>query len=102
MQDQNFVVEMTLGKIPPEVYQKLGKAETEYTQAQMAAGKLTQLLVTGDHKRYWLIFDVADKDELLDVLQGFPLHDYFDYTIHPCLDMVAASARGVTDPNLQD
>ena len=100
MQEQNFVVEMKLEKIPADAYQKLGRAEMEYTQAQMEAGKLTQLLVTTDHKRYWMVFAVEDKDELMSVLQGFPLHAYFDYTINPVLDMVAASTQGVTDPNL--
>ncbi|MGI9308452.1 MAG: muconolactone Delta-isomerase family protein [Gammaproteobacteria bacterium] len=98
--EQNFVVEMSLGTVPPDAYQELGHAEMEYTQEQMAAGKLTQLLVTKDHKRYWMVFAVRDEGELRAVLEGFPLHRFFDYSIHPVVDMVAASAAGVTDPNL--
>jgi muconolactone delta-isomerase len=98
--EQNFVVEMSLGNIPSDVYQELGRAEMEYTQDQMAAGKLTQLLVTTDHKRYWMIFAVNDEEELRSILEGFPLHRFFDYSIHSVADMVAASAAGVTDPNL--
>jgi len=101
MTEQNFVVEMSLGKIPSDVYQELGRAEMEYTQDQMAAGKLTQLLVTTDHKRYWMVFAVTDEDELRSILKGFPLHSYFEAAIHPVADMVAASASGNTDPNLQ-
>jgi muconolactone delta-isomerase len=101
MSEQNFVVEMSLGEVPPDAYQELGRAEMEYTQAQMEAGKLTQLLVTNDHKKYWLVFAVKDEHELKSVLEGFPLHKYFDYSINPVLDMVAASAAGVTDPNLE-
>jgi muconolactone delta-isomerase len=100
MSEQNFVVEMSLAKVPGDKYQELGRAEMEYTQQQMEAGKLTQLLVTTDHKRYWLVFAVSDEEELRSVLEGFPLHRYFDYTVHSVLDMVAASAAGVTDPNL--
>ena len=99
-QEQNYVVEMTLRDIPPDVYQERGRAEMEYTQEQMAAGKLTQLLVTENHKRYWMIFAVDDAQELQTVLQGFPLHDYFDYKCHAVLDVVHASKAGVTDPNL--
>jgi len=101
MSEQNFVVEMSLGPIPPDVYQERGRAEMEYTQDQMAAGKLTQLLVTTDHKRYWMVFAVKDEKELRSVLEGFPLHDFFDYKINPVADMVAASAAGVKDPNLK-
>jgi len=101
MTEQNFVVEMSLGTIPSDVYQEHGRAEMEYTQDQMAAGKLTQLLVTKDHKRYWMVFAVTDENELLSILEGFPLHSYFESDIHPVADMVAASASGVTDSNLE-
>ena len=101
MQEQNFVVEMSLGTIPRDVYQKLGRKEMEYTRLQMTAGKLTQLLATDDYKRYWMVFAVADESELRSVLEGFPLHQYFAYAIHPVRDMVAASAAGITDPNLE-
>lgn len=101
MTEQNFVVEMSLGEIPRDVYQERGRPEMEYTQDLMAAGKLTQLLVTADHKRYWMVFAVTDQDELQSILEGFPLHDFFDCSIHPVTDMVAASAAGVTDPNLK-
>jgi len=101
MTEQTFVIEMSLEKIPGDVYQERGQAEMEYTQDQMAAGKLTQLLVTKDHKRYWMVFSVTDEDELRSILEGFPLHSFFDYSIHPVADMVAASASGVTDPNLE-
>jgi len=100
MSEQNFVIEMSLRDIPADVYQELGRAEMEYTQQQMAAGKLTQLLVTSDHKRYWLVFAVSDEQELKTVLEGFPLYRFFDYKINSVLDMVAATAAGVTDPNL--
>jgi len=101
MIEQNFLVEMSLAKIPSSVYQEHGRAEMEYTQDQMATGKLTQLLVTTDHKRYWMVFAVTDEKELQSILEGFPLHSYFESTIHPVADMVAASASGVTDPNLE-
>jgi muconolactone delta-isomerase len=82
MSEQNFVVEMSLGKIPSDVYQERGRAEMEYTQDQMAAGKLTQLLVTKDHKQYWMVFAVSDEAELHSILEGFPLHSFFDCSIH--------------------
>ena len=97
---QNFVVEMTLQPVPEDAYQKLGRAEMEYTQVQMEAGKLAQLLVTTDHRRYWMVFAVADEAELRAVLEGFPLHAFFNYQINPVIDMVAATADGLTDPNL--
>jgi muconolactone delta-isomerase len=100
MSEQNFVIEMALSPVSPDAYQELGRAEMEYTQEQMGAGKLTQLLVTRDHRRYWMVWAVEDEAELRALLEGFPLHAYFDYTIHPVADMVAASAAGVTDPNL--
>jgi muconolactone delta-isomerase len=100
MAEKNFVVVMNLQAIPEDAYKELGRAETEYTQEQMAAGKLTQLLVTNDHRHYWMVFAVADAAELSSVLEGFPLHRFFDYVIHPVMDMVAASAAGLTDPNL--
>jgi len=100
MSDKNFVIEMQLKPVPPEVYQELGKAEVDYTQLQMNEGKLADLLVTPDHKRYWMVWSVADEAELMDCLQGFPLHDYFDYQVSAVLDMVAASKAGVTDPAL--
>jgi muconolactone delta-isomerase len=68
---------MTLDKVPPDAYQQLGRAEMEYTQDQMAAGRLTQLLVTNDHRRYCMVFAVTDEKELRFVLEGFPLHKYF-------------------------
>jgi muconolactone delta-isomerase len=100
MSEQNFVVEMNLQPVPEDAYKQLGRAETEYTQEQMAAGKLTQLLVTNDHRHYWMIFAVDDVAELHTILERFPLHRFFDYVIHPVMDMVAASAAGLTDPNL--
>jgi len=102
VEGNNFVIEMSLKPVPPEVYQELGKAEVDYTQLQMANGKLTQLLVTNDHKRYWMVWDVEDELELNTLLQGFPLHDYFDYTINPVMDMVVASTAGMTDPALDN
>jgi len=100
MPEQNFVVEMRLASIPEDAYQSLGRAEIEYTQEQMAAGKLAQLLVTKNHRQYWMVFAVDGEEELRSVLEGFPLHQFFDYTVHPVTDMVAASAAGLTDPNL--
>jgi len=100
MKGNNFVIEMGLKPVPPEVYQELGKAEVDYTQLQMSAGKLTQLLVTPDHKRYWMAWEVADEAELRERLEGFPLHAYFDYTVHSVIDMVEASRAGMTDPAL--
>jgi muconolactone delta-isomerase len=97
---QNFVVEMQLKPIPPDAYQELGHAEIEYTKEQIAAGRLTQLLVTNDHKRYWMVYAVGDEAELLAVLQGFPFHSYFDYSYYSVMDMVEASKAGMTDPNL--
>jgi len=98
--EQNFVVEMQLQPVPPDAYQELGRAEMLYTQAQMEAGKLTQLLVTGDHRRYWMAFAVADEAELKAILEGFPLHAFFKYSYYSVVDMVAASKAGLTDPNL--
>ena len=92
---------MTLGTIPADAYRELGRAEMEYTQAQMQTGKLSQLLVTADHKRYWMVFAVRDERELRAILENFPLHRFFDYTVHPVQDMVAASAAGLVDPNLE-
>ena len=100
MSEQNCVVEKTLQPVTPEAYKEKGRAEMEYTQKQMAAGKLTQLLVTSDHRRYWMVFAVADEAELCSIPEGFPLHVFFDYKINPVVDIVAASAAGVTDPNL--
>ncbi len=100
MSEQNFVVEMTLQPVTPEAYKEKGRAEMEYTQDQMAAGKLTQLLVTSDHRRYWVVFAVADEAELCSILEGLPLHAFFDYKINPVIDIVAASVAGVTGPNL--
>jgi muconolactone delta-isomerase len=99
-QEKNFVVEMTLKAVPPETYQKLGRAEVEYTQQQMASGKLTQLLVTEDHRRYWMVFSLSCEQELHSVLQGFPLYHFFEYNYYQVMDMVAASEAGLTDPNL--
>jgi muconolactone delta-isomerase len=100
MANQNFVVEMHLMPVPADIYQKLGRAEIDYTQEQMAAGKLTQLLVTQDHRKYWMVIAVDGEDELRSIMEGFPLHKFFDYTVNPVTDMVAASAAGLTDPNL--
>jgi muconolactone delta-isomerase len=100
MDKKNFVVEMTLQAVPPETYQKLGRAEVEYTQQQMASGNLTQLWVTEDHRRYWMVLSVSCEQELNSVLQGFPLYQFFDYSYHQVIDMVAASAAGLMDPNL--
>ena len=97
---KHFVVEMKLLAVPPETYQQLGRAEVEYTQQQMACGKLTQLLVTQDHRRYWMVFTLSCEQELNSVLQGFPLYQFFDYSYHQVMDMVAASEAGLTDPNL--
>ncbi len=96
----NFVIEMGLKPVPSEVYQELGQAEVDYTQLQMNSGKLTQLLVTPDHKKYWMVWECVSQEELLSLLQGFPLHDYFDYTVHAVMDMVVASKAGMTDPAL--
>ena len=100
MKGNNFVIEMQLKPVPPEVYQELGKAEVEYTEQQMSAGKLTQLLVTHNHKRYWMAWSCEDEAELLRLLQGFPLYAYFDHTVHAVIDMVEASKAGMTDPAL--
>ena len=98
---KNFVVEMQLLPVPPDAYQELGHAEIEYTKDQIESGALTQLLVTDDHRKYWMIFVVSGEDELLRVLEGFPLHPFFDYTYFPVMDMVAAAKSGMTDPNLE-
>ncbi len=101
MAQQKFLVEMSLDSIPGDIYQELGRAEMTYTQAQIQAGKLSQLLVTADHRRYWMVFTVRDEHELRSILENFPLHRFFDYSIHPVQDMVAASAAGLVDPNLK-
>ena len=100
MEKKLFVVEMTLKAVPPEPCQQLGRAEVEYTQQQMTSGRLTQLLVTEDHRRYWMVFSVSCEQELNSVLQGFPLYQFFDYSYSQVMDMVAATKAGLTDPNL--
>ena len=101
MKPSHYVVEMRLQPISPEDYQALGQAEIDYTKEQIDAGILQQLLVTEDHKQYWMIMAVDNEADLLSVLTGFPLHAYFDYRYYPVLDMVAAARAGVTDPNLR-
>jgi len=76
----------------------LGKAEDEYTQLQMQRGKLTQLLVTEDHKRYWMVFAVADETELRNILENFPMHKYFNYKVNSVVDIVAMVAAGIKGP----
>jgi|GEM_PF-2211216 len=100
LKGSNFVIEMQLKPLPPQVYQELGKAEVEYTEQQMNASKLTQLLVTHKHKRCWMASNCKDAEELHPLMQGFPLHAYFDYTVHPVIDMVEASKAGMTEPAL--
>ena len=71
MAEQNYVVETTLRPVPPDTYKEKGRAEMEYTQEQMTQGKLTQLLVTENHRNYWMVYAVEDAQELLEILNGF-------------------------------
>ena len=48
-----------------------------------------------------MVFSVSGEKELKSILEGFPLHRYFDYSYHKVLDMVAASKMGLSDPNLE-
>lgn len=97
---ENYMVEMTLKPIPEDVYQARGQAEMDYTKEQMDKGILKDLMVTENHKQYWLSFCVDSEQDFLDCLKGFPLYDYFDYRYHKVLDMKVQSAAGLTDPNL--
>jgi muconolactone delta-isomerase len=97
---QHFIVEMTLKPVPADIYQQLGHAEIAYTKEQIDAGKLTQLLVTADHQRYWMLFAVTCEQQLKSILEGFPLYTFFDYSCTPVMDMVAAARAGLGDPNI--
>ena len=96
-----FIVTMTLKPVPKDVYLAQGKAENDYAQRLMDAGTIAQFYVTQDHKNYWIIFSVADEQTLLTTLKGFPFYAYFEYSYHQVIDMVAAVAAGMTDPNLE-
>ncbi len=96
-----FIVTMTLKPVPREVYMEKGKAENDYAQALMASGVISQFYVTENHKHYWIVFDVETEPMLEEKLRGFPFYSYFDYSIEKVIDMVAAVAGGMTDPNLE-
>ncbi|ARN76069.1 muconolactone Delta-isomerase [Oceanicoccus sagamiensis] len=96
-----FIVTMTLKPVPHDVYMKRGKAENEYTQSLMASGVISQFYVTENHRHYWIVFDVESEQVLEKKLQGFPLYSYFEYKFEKVIDMVAAVAGGLTDPNLE-
>ena len=96
-----YIVTMTLKPVPNDVYMAKGKAENDYAQSLMASGVIRQFYVTENHKSYWIAFDVDSEKSLLHNLEGFPLYAYFDYEFHKVIDMVAAVAGGLTDPNLE-
>lgn len=103
MTDNNklvYLVIMTLKPVPREAYLRDGAKENAYTQSLMEQGVITSFYVTPDHRDYWISFAVESEQALQETLQAFPFYPYFDYQVRPVMDMVAAVADGLTDPNL--
>ncbi len=93
---QLFQMIMTLKPVPKEVVMQKGQAEDAYAQKQIAEGKIQNFFVSEDHKHYWITFAVKDEAELNVIVRGFPLHDYFDYSVVKVMDIAALVKSGVT------
>lgn len=82
-----YFVDLAVGDVPKDFYQANGQKEIDYTQALINNGKIKYLLVSKNRRHSMITFDVADENELQELLQGFPLRQYFTISYKEVIDL---------------
>ena len=82
-----YFVELEVGEVPRDFYQENGQKEIDYTRELIHSGKIKYLLVSKNRRHSYITFNVADENELQNLLDGFPLKPYFTISHKEVMDL---------------
>jgi muconolactone delta-isomerase len=82
-----YFVDLEVGEVPKDFYQKNGQKEIDYTRELIHSGKIKHLLVSKNRRHSMISFAVSGVEELNSLLDGFPLKPYFTINYREVMDL---------------
>ena len=82
-----YFVDLEVGEVPKDFYQKNGQKEIDYTRALIHSGKIKHLLVSKNRRHSMIAFAVSSVEELNSLIDGFPLKPYFTINYREVIDL---------------
>lgn len=75
---------MTELSFPPhftESFMKLIPKQRQMIVQLLNKGTLASFSLSADRTKAWMVVKVKDEDKVHDLLESFPMYDYFDYSV---------------------
>ena len=82
-----YFVDLEVGEVPKDFYQKNGQKEIDYTRELIHSGKIKHLLVSKNRRHSMITFAVTNVEELNLLIDGFPLKPYFTINYREVMDL---------------
>ena len=82
-----YFVDLEVGEVPKDFYQKNGQKEIDYTRELIHSGKIKHLLVSKNRRHSMIAFAVSSVEELNSLIDGFPLKPYFTINYREVIDL---------------
>lgn len=74
------MTELSLPGFFTEDFVKLIPPQRKMIVELLNKGTLVSFSLTSDRQKAWMVVKAKDEDKLHEIMEGFPMYDYFDYT----------------------
>lgn len=78
----HFMVEMFLPEVIDLEFMKMIPAHRAYVDQLISDGKILTYTVNEERTKGWIIFDAEEAEEVLDIVQQFPINRFLTFEIH--------------------
>jgi len=76
-----YMIDIDLPELTKE-FIELIPSQVAMTNRLMKKGKLTSYTLTSDRTKLWVTLNAASEDEVIEILQSFPIYSYLQYKIY--------------------
>ena len=78
----HFMVEMFLPEILDMEFMQMIPSHRAYVDQLISDGKILTYTVNEERTKGWIIFDAEEAEEVLDIVQQFPINRFLTFEIH--------------------
>jgi muconolactone delta-isomerase len=79
---RHFIVEMYIPAVVDQDFFKMIPAHRAYIDELIAEGKILTYAVNEERSKGWIVFEAKEAEEVLDLVQQFPIHRFLSIEIH--------------------
>lgn len=76
-----YLIDIDLPELTKE-FIELIPSQVAMTNRLMKKGKLTSYTLASDRTKLWVTLNAASEDEVIEILQSFPIYSYLQYKIY--------------------